>query len=177
MNDSPAAQAWRSMRELLTTGVGHQQIVRASNEAGVSPGLLKMSMHLSRDEPLAMRELARRFSVDASYITSVVDGLEQAGIAERRPHPSDRRIKTVVLTERGADVLARVEAVISQPPPAFDVLSPDEQAQLRDLLGRVLTATRAETTQAETMSSESMPSQPSQSSEAVDPASGVLADR
>jgi DNA-binding MarR family transcriptional regulator len=137
------------MRELLTTGVGHQQIHRASSEAGVSPGLLKMSMLLSRDEPLAMRELARRFSVDASYITSVVDGLEQAGIAERRPHPSDRRIKTVVLTERGADVLARVEAVIGRPPPSFDVLSPEEQVQLRDLLGRVLEATRAETAPAE----------------------------
>lgn len=132
------------MRELLSTGAGHRQLQAACEAAGVSPGLLKMSMHLSRDEPLAMRDLARRFAVDASYVTSVVDGLEQAGIAERRPHPSDRRIKTVVLTERGAEVLARVEAVLGQAPAAFEVLDPAEQEQLRDLLSRVLDASRAE---------------------------------
>ena len=137
------------MRELLSTGEGHRQMHQACAGAGISPGLLKMSMQLSRDEPLAMRELARRFSVDASYVTSVVDGLEQAGIAERRPHPSDRRIKTVVLTERGAEVLARVESVLAQAPAAFDVLSPAEQEQVRDLLARVVDASRAEIAQTE----------------------------
>jgi DNA-binding MarR family transcriptional regulator len=139
-----AAEAWRSMRALLSSGAGHRQLLEACSAAGVSPGLLKMSMHLSRDEPLAMRDLARRFSVDASYVTSVVDGLEQAGIAERRPHPSDRRIKTVVLTEWGAEVLARVEAVLGEAPAAFEVLDPAEQKQLRDLLSRVLDASRDE---------------------------------
>ncbi|MDQ1636065.1 MAG: hypothetical protein QOJ32_2874 [Frankiaceae bacterium] len=138
------------MRELMSTGEGHRQLHQACAAAGVSPGLLKMAMHLSRDEPLAMRELARRFSVDASYVTSVVDGLEQAGIAERRPHPRDRRIKTVGLTERGSDVLARVEGVLGQAPAAFEVLSPAEQEQLRDLLSRVLEVSRAETAQTDT---------------------------
>jgi DNA-binding MarR family transcriptional regulator len=132
------------MRELMSTGEGHRQLHAACAAAGISPGLLKMAMHLSHDEPLAMRELARRFSVDASYVTSVVDGLEQAGIAERRPHPSDRRIKTVVLTARGAEVLASVEAVLGQAPSAFEVLSPAEQEQLRDLLVRVVEVTRAD---------------------------------
>jgi DNA-binding MarR family transcriptional regulator len=130
------------MRELLLTGEGHRQILQACGEAGLTPGMLKMSMQLSAEEPQAMRELARRFHCDASYVTSVVDGLEQAGIAERRPHPSDRRIKTVVLTERGVEVLAQVNFVLDAPPSAFDVLSSDEQEQLCSLLGRVAEAAR-----------------------------------
>src|SRR3954453_22768687 len=137
---TPASQAWRSMRQLLLSGEGHRQILEACSEAGLTPGMLKMSMQLSTDEPLPMRELARRFHCDASYVTSIVDGLEQAGVAERRAHPSDRRIKTVVLTESGAEVLARANAMLDAVPAAFDVLSVEEQVQLRDLLMRVAEA-------------------------------------
>lgn len=137
---TPASQAWRSMRQLLLTGEGHRQILEACSEVGLTPGMLKMAMQLSVDEALPMRELARRFHCDASYVTSIVDGLEEAGVAERRPHPSDRRIKTVALTERGVEVLTRVNAALDIAPAAFGVLSPEEQVQLRDLLMRVADA-------------------------------------
>src|ERR1700712_2607907 len=139
---SPASHAWRSMRDLLRPGKGHRQMLRACTSAGITPGMLKMAMQLSADEPQPMRELARRFHCDASYVTAIVDGLEQAGMAERRPHPSDRRIKTVVLTERGVDVLADVDVVLATVPSAFDVLSSEEQEQLRHLLARVVDAAR-----------------------------------
>lgn len=137
---SAASEAWRSMRQLLLSGEGHRQILACCNEVGLTPGMLKMAMQLSTDEALPMRELARRFHVDASYVTSIVDGLEQAGVAERRPHASDRRVKTVVLTRRGADVLARVNGELDVPPAAFEVLDPAEQEQLRDLLARLVAA-------------------------------------
>jgi DNA-binding MarR family transcriptional regulator len=137
MQRSAASEAWRTMRRLLLSGEGHGQLLRACSAAGLTPGLLKMSMQLSTHSPQPMRDLAQRFHCDASYVTSVVDGLEQQGIAERRPHPSDRRVKTVVLTEHGADVLARINAELDVPPAAFDVLSPAEHVQLRDLLLRL----------------------------------------
>ena len=140
---TPASLAWRSMRELLLSGEGHRQILQTCGEVGLTPGMLKMSMQLSADEPRAMGDLARRLHCDASYVTSVVDGLEQAGVAERRPHPSDRRVKTVVLTERGVEVLAHANAALDVAPAAFDVLSPDEQQLLCGMLGRVLDAARA----------------------------------
>jgi DNA-binding MarR family transcriptional regulator len=130
------------MRELLMTGEGHRQVLRACASAGITPGMLKMSLHLSADEPQPMGELARRLHCDASYVTSIVDGLEQAGIAERRPHPSDRRIKTVVLTDRGVEVMGEVDAVLAVTPPAFDALTVEEQEQLHHLLERVVEAAR-----------------------------------
>jgi DNA-binding MarR family transcriptional regulator len=140
MERTPASQAWRAMRQLLMQGEGHRQVLQACSDAGLTPGMLKMGLQLSSDRPQAMRELADRFHCDASYVTSLVDGLEQQGMAERRPHPRDRRIKTVVLTQHGIDVLARVNAVLDQPPAAFTVLNEDEKVLLRDLLLRLVTA-------------------------------------
>jgi DNA-binding MarR family transcriptional regulator len=87
-----------------------------------------------------MRELAAAFACDASFITSVVDALEQRGLAVRGPHPTDRRIRTVLLTERGREVSQSLLALLSEPPSAVGVLSPEEQRQLADLLERVAAA-------------------------------------
>src|SRR4051794_36193006 len=138
MERTPASEAWRAMRRLLMQGEGHRQLLEACSTSGLTPGMLKMLLQLSADRPQAMRELADRFHCDASYITVVVDGLEQHGVAERRPHPRDRRIKTVVLTPHGREVLAQIDEVLDEPPPALAALDEEEQFQLRDLLTRVL---------------------------------------
>src|SRR6185437_5139467 len=97
---------------------------------------------LSEDPDLApsMRDLADHFNVDASYCTTLVDGLETNGLAERRPHSTDRRIKTVVLTDRGRQVLGQIRALMDDTPPAFLQLTPAEQRRLRDLLTKVAAA-------------------------------------
>jgi DNA-binding MarR family transcriptional regulator len=87
-----------------------------------------------------MRELAEHFSCDASYITSLVDGLEEKGLAERRPCPTDRRVKTVVLTPHGASAQQQLFEMMWEPPRSFQVLSAAEQRQLRDLLRKVADA-------------------------------------
>jgi DNA-binding MarR family transcriptional regulator len=87
-----------------------------------------------------MRVLAERWRCDASYITSIVDDLEEQGLAQRQPHPSDRRIKTVALTPKGAALRVQLMSLLSEPPPAFDALSAAEQRQLRDLLNKVASA-------------------------------------
>jgi DNA-binding MarR family transcriptional regulator len=87
-----------------------------------------------------MRDLAAHFCVDASYITALVDDLEQAGLAERRPHGTDRRVKTVALTEKGAQVQRGVVDVMQEPPACFDALTGTEQRQLRDLVAKLIEA-------------------------------------
>jgi DNA-binding MarR family transcriptional regulator len=87
-----------------------------------------------------MRELADHCGCDASYVTTIVDGLEDKGYAERRPHPTDRRVKAIALTEAGAEAKAKAMAVLHAPPEALDRLSAGEQRQLRDLLRKVAAA-------------------------------------
>ena len=92
------------------------------------PSSVKALLRLSGTRPTAMRELAAAFACDASYITAVVDALEQRGLARREPHPTDRRVRTVVLTETGQRVAASVLELLSEPPPSIAVLVADRAA-------------------------------------------------
>src|SRR5919106_6895270 len=58
----------------------------------------------------------RALLCDPSMATWFVDRLEEKGLVERRSLPSDRRVKTVVLTPRGARARAIVWAALFEPP-------------------------------------------------------------
>ncbi len=128
------------IQELLGDGEARDRLPSVCSGLGLTPGLAKALMHLSPDTGIAMRKLAESWGCDASYITAVVDGLEQRGMAERRPSPLDRRVKAVALTEAGATAKAEVLQRMATPPKAFDALNPKEQRQLRDLMAKVAAA-------------------------------------
>ena len=80
-----------------------------------------------------LTDLALRANMTPQAMGQLVDDLERLGYVRRRPDPSDRRAKLIVLTDKGYDCL---EA-------AFRVISGIER-RLEDLLGqRELQALRA----------------------------------
>ncbi|MEU9341897.1 MarR family transcriptional regulator [Streptomyces sp. NPDC048278] len=95
--------------------------------------------------PMTMRELAGRMSCEPSNATVVIDKLEGLRLIERRPHPTDRRAKQLVLTPEGAGLRERLLTVLTEEP-LFTGLTQDEQDALEGLLKRALH--RAETLQA-----------------------------
>jgi DNA-binding MarR family transcriptional regulator len=111
-----------------------------SESLRMTPAAIKSLFHLSEEDPTPMRDLAEHWGCDASYVTSVVDMLEERGMAERQQSAHDRRVKTVALTELGVKAKAEVLDVLWEPPRAFDALTPAEQRQLRDLLRKVARA-------------------------------------
>lgn len=88
--------------------------------------------------PLRMRELADLLVCDASYITSIVDRLEEAGLALRRPSATDRRVKQIELTPKGHRVATQVTALMTDPPAEFTKLTAQERATLKAILERIL---------------------------------------
>ena len=140
MTTQAGREAWRTILRLMFDGEGHGRMPEVCRALGVPPSMVKTLMHLSPDQPQPMRELAEHFACDASYVTALVDDLEERGYAERRPHPSDRRVRTVVLTAAGAEVKERLTDMLWTPPPAFNALTADEQAALCDLLRKVADA-------------------------------------
>ena len=64
-------------------------------------------LSLDADEPQSMSSLAGAWKCDASNVTWLVDRLEEHGLAERRPHATDRRVRTVALTPQGRARCAR----------------------------------------------------------------------
>jgi DNA-binding MarR family transcriptional regulator len=106
-------------------------------DAGIIPGAAKALKYLSSSAPTPMRQLAASLHCDTSYITTIVDNLEGAGVARRVAHATDRRIKMVVLTEAGQALAEKVADVLGTPPPAFDALDADETATLSELLRKL----------------------------------------
>ena len=87
--------------------------------------------------PMTMRELAGRMSCEPSNATVVIDKLETLRLIERRPHPTDRRARQLVLTPDGAGLRERLLKVLAEEP-LFASLTQDEQDALQDLLKRAL---------------------------------------
>jgi DNA-binding MarR family transcriptional regulator len=87
-----------------------------------------------------MGEMARLVGADPSYITNLVDDLDNRGLARREPAPDDRRVKILVLTDEGRRQADAVQAFLAVPPASFAALSKAELIQLRDLLDKVIAA-------------------------------------
>ena len=133
-----ASETWQTLYQLFFEGEGQRRFHEACDATALSPGVLKTLLQLQPGQPLPMRDLATTFRCDPSYVTSLVDGLEGAGLAERRLHPTDRRIRVVAITDRGLAVQAEVRKILGQPPDAFASLTTEELHQLRALLLKVL---------------------------------------
>jgi DNA-binding MarR family transcriptional regulator len=130
------------MHALFMEGDAHDRVHRICGELGLSPPLLKAFVHLgtTADASVRMGDLAEHWGCDASYVTTLADGLEERGLVERRPHPTDRRVKTIVLTAEGRARRDHALELLSEPPSAFGSLSAAEQRQLRDLLAKLVAA-------------------------------------
>jgi len=89
--------------------------------------------------PMTMRELAERMSCEPSNATFVVDKLENLGLLERHPHPTDRRARHLVLTAAGAGLRDRLIALLVQESPV-GALTAEEQHTLHALLLRAVTS-------------------------------------
>ena len=108
------------------------------NELGLAPMQSMALTNLQPDEPLPMSALAQALMCDNSNVTGIVDRLEALGLVERRAAAHDRRVKTVVLTERGEEVRGVVQERMSVPPPPIAGLSDEDVVALRDILKRAL---------------------------------------
>lgn len=139
-----AAGAWLPLFQLFFGGVGQRRFHEACDATGLAPGVLKTLLQLEPGRPLSMRDLALIFACDPSYVTTLVDGLEEAGLAERQLHPSDRRVRVVEVTERGRQTQEEIKKILYEPPDSLRSLSTGELDQLRSLLRKVLDVSERE---------------------------------
>jgi MarR family transcriptional regulator, organic hydroperoxide resistance regulator len=133
-----AEEAFERLRRIAFEGEYVERMAALGVRMKLSPGVIKMLMRLGREDGISMGEMARGIGCDPSYITALVDDLDERGLARREPSPDDRRVKIIVLTETGRKLAAEIDATLSIPPVAFSVLSDAELRQLRDLLDKVL---------------------------------------
>ncbi len=137
MRDDPAAEAWRAMWVLTHNPETMDRLRQGAESLGLTMAVGKALLGLDPDEPMSMRQLAGALRCDNSYVTSVADALEERGFAYRQAHPSDRRIKVLVLSPEGKKARRRLEQIRGVPPAAFSVLTEKESQKLAALLAKV----------------------------------------
>ncbi|GIL41159.1 MarR family winged helix-turn-helix transcriptional regulator [Roseiterribacter gracilis] len=94
--------------------------------------------HIERNEGLSQTRLAQLLEIEPVTLVKQLDRLQQAGLIERRDHPSDRRAHALYLTDAAAPLLDRMHAIGQRVhEEALAELNPDEQAILSRLLLRV----------------------------------------
>jgi MarR family transcriptional regulator, organic hydroperoxide resistance regulator len=99
------------------------------------------------DEPMSMGALGERLGIDASYVTTIADQLEERGLIERQPHPTDRRIKSLALTAEGRRTRERLVDQLWTDVHVLEALTAGERGELRRLLAKAQAAPAAEVRQ------------------------------
>jgi DNA-binding MarR family transcriptional regulator len=133
---APAQEAWSLMGRLFWEM--RPRMLRVAAEFGLTPPQMLALRALDPESPMPMRELATLLHCDSSNVTGLVDGLEAHGLVERRSAERDRRVRMLVVTERGAQMRERLQETIQEVPPALASLSAADQRALRDILRRAL---------------------------------------
>jgi len=76
--------------------------------------------------------------IPPSSMVGVIDHLEARGLVERRPHPSDRRSRTLHMTDQGRKILSRAtELAMGLEQTICRGFSAEERRQLLEMLGQV----------------------------------------
>ncbi len=112
------------------------EVASSSRPMGLSPVGARALLQLDPDAPMPTRFLAERLSCDPSNVTAFVDRLEDSGLVERRVEAHDRRIKTLVMTDKGRRVRAQMITIIATETSSLLGLTPDEQQTLLELLDK-----------------------------------------
>ncbi|MCR3749843.1 DNA-binding transcriptional regulator, MarR family [Lentzea californiensis] len=79
-------------------------------EIGLTPRA-RCVLSSALDAELTQTEIADMISIDKTTMVVTMDALESAGYAERRPSPTDRRARVVVVTEQGRAIVAKADDV------------------------------------------------------------------
>ncbi len=126
---------WSRMMTLFASARDSMFAILLRHELTPPHGFALTMLH---EGPMRMSDMAARMTCDASYITSVVDRLEETGLAERRASPTDRRVKEIALTPAGERVAGEVRHTMTSPPAAIDRLTVAERRALAALMAKVV---------------------------------------
>jgi DNA-binding MarR family transcriptional regulator len=110
----------------------------ARRKVGVSASGAAALVVASASPGLSVTELGHRVGLSQSAAARMVDSLERSGLVERRPRQG-REVAVKLTSEGRRAARALLEARGAGLSGLLEVLSADEQEQLADLLGKLLT--------------------------------------
>jgi len=117
----------------------HVRFAEALESLGLTTALFALLNVLGTREGAIQQEIGAAMGIDPSTMVSLIDQLESAGLAKRRPRATDRRAREVAISPKGRRVLAQARQLAMQvEDEVLRGLSNAERRQLLALLRRAL---------------------------------------
>jgi DNA-binding MarR family transcriptional regulator len=104
----PAPEAMAAVTSIMRA----QQIILARVDAVLRPFDLTFAryealvlLYFSRKGSLPLGKMGDRLMLHPTSVTNIVDRLEEKGLVQRTPHPTDRRTTLAAITDKGREVV------------------------------------------------------------------------
>ena len=121
--------------------VSHVRAAHVLESVGLTPALFALLNVIAAREGAIQQELGVTMGIDRSTMVSLIDQLESAGLAKRRPSATDRRAREIGITTKGRGLLERARKLIAEAEDQVLLgLTAKERAELVRLLRRALDA-------------------------------------
>jgi DNA-binding MarR family transcriptional regulator len=119
----------------------HTRVAARLESVGLTPALFGLLNVLGAREGAIQQELGTAMGIDPSTMVSLIDELEAASLAKRRPHPRDRRAREVTITAKGRRLLETGRGMAREvEDEVLGGLASDERRKLLELLRRALSS-------------------------------------
>jgi len=111
---------------------------RRAASIGVTGAQWKVLFKLTLKPGLRQTDLADLLDIEPITLTRIIDRLQEAGLVERTPDPTDRRAWRLHVTEKAQPVVGKLRAIADEmTAEAFAGLDPQDIEVMRQVLARV----------------------------------------
>jgi DNA-binding MarR family transcriptional regulator len=123
----------------------HTRAAEVLGSVGLTTALFALLNVVDARKEAIQQELGSALGIDRSTMVSLIDQLESAGLAKRRPSATDRRAREIVITPEGRRLLKRARGLLARAEDeVLGGLSVEERRQLLALLRRALESAPAQ---------------------------------
>jgi DNA-binding MarR family transcriptional regulator len=123
----------------------HTRTAEVLDSIGLTPALFALLNVVGAREGAIQQELGLALGIDRSTMVSLIDQLEEAGLARRRPSETDRRAREIAITPKGRRLLGRARDLLAQVEDEILAgLTASERGELSALLRRALASAPAQ---------------------------------
>ena len=117
----------------------HTRTAEVLGSIGLTPALFALLNVLGAREAGIQQQLSSDMGIDPSAMVKLINELEDAGLAERRRRPHDRRAWEVAITPKGRRTLQRARRLVTQVEDhVLGGLTATDRRQLLSLMRRAL---------------------------------------
>jgi DNA-binding MarR family transcriptional regulator len=91
-----------------------QDFIQALSVIDIRPAQYSVMVVIGANPGLSQAELADRLAIERARLVHMLDELQQRGLTERQPSPTDRRTHALQLTKDGQKLLKRAKALAAR---------------------------------------------------------------